>query len=136
MTDAIIKKIFEEANTDLGLTYSNLKEKSRVSSQLRLKWYSILFSYKTKLETEKKKLEELIQTEVNQLITYPNYSHLPKQKVEIDVKRNSPTIKQAEQVIKSTEDVISFLGPVVEIFNDFGFTIKNSIEAAKLDMLS
>lgn len=135
-TNPSILKLFDDANLDLGLTYSNLKEKSRISSQLRLKWFSILFSHKTKLETKKKELDEVVQAEVAQLLMSKDYSHLPKQKVELDVKRNSKRVKDIEAEITSIQEVITFLGPVVEIFNDFGFTIKNSIESAKLDILS
>lgn len=130
-TNDTLNKYISELTDDVKLSEYNLREKSMLCSSMWSKWISYLFLEKenlvrianTKSTILKKKMtENKIQDSVLRL------------KSEDKLTENDETIKKLNLLAKQTQDNIDFINKALEIFSNFGFQIKNSIEALKLNL--
>jgi uncharacterized coiled-coil protein SlyX len=55
-------------------------------------------------------------------------------KSEEKLSENDSTIKKLNAMFKNTQDSIDYIERALNVLNSFGFNIKNSIEALKLQM--
>jgi len=55
-------------------------------------------------------------------------------KSEDKLSENDSTVKKLNAMFKNTQDCIDYIERALNVLNSFGFNIKNSIEALKLQM--
>jgi len=126
-----IRILFEEAKKDLYVTETNIREKSLCTSSLRLKWTMIMLKEQANLNKIKEQKKLYINKKKEQLINMPEYVH--KSAIQIDRELGeSDRVKKINNLINENQTLIAFLQQITNIFQDFGFTVKNSIDSLKL----
>lgn len=127
-----IKRIYSEAKKDLFLNETNIQQKALTQASLRVKWVMLLFSQKNKINKLKEQKNSVISSLKDKLATSPEYAHKAAIQIERMV-QDSPKIKKVNELIFEEEQILSFIQQIVNIFNDFGFAIKNSIDTIKIN---
>ena len=130
-TNKELSKYIEELENDVKLTEFNLREKSLLASSLWSKWLSYLFLEKSNLDKI-----QLAKTKcINQNMSEDQVqdSVLGK-KNEENLLANNDTLKQLNSYAKMTQSNIDFIERALQIWSNFGFQIKNTIEVLKLNL--
>lgn len=130
-TNQVLSNYIKELNSDVKLTEFNLREKSLLCSSIWAKWISYLF-------LEKENLQRIIDAKQKILKSKTASSKVQdsilKMKSEDKIAENDENIKKLNLLFKNTQDCIDYIERALNILNSFGFNIKNSIDALKLQM--
>ena len=130
-TNQVLSNYIKELNSDVKLTEFNLREKSLLCSSIWAKWISYLF-------LEKENLQRIIDAKQKILKSKTASSKVQdsilKMKSEDRIAENDENIKKLNLLFKNTQDCIDYIERALNILNSFGFNIKNSIDALKLQM--
>jgi hypothetical protein len=125
------KNLYEEAKKDLNLTRFNIQEKSLLISSYRMKWVMIYFREKTKLKEFREGRKKLLKQKIDKQ-TKGDRSGIPRVQIERTIVESDNDLKRLDQAIKESEELVDFLQSLIGVFNDFGFTVKNSLDSIKL----
>ena len=126
----ILAGYIAEFQEDVKLTSVNLREKALMCSSIWAKWLSYLYKEKenlqriadTKQKVLKKKLEGV---KLNDSVL--------RMKSEDKIAENDETMKKLRALEKKTQTNIDYLERALNILQNFTFSIKNSLEAFKLN---
>ena len=130
LNNVTINKYYDELKDDLNISVMNIREKSFTVSSVRSKWVIYLFKERENLEKVKQKKSEYIASKVAKN-SNPSLIRLKDE----DSLQNSDIIKKLNALQKQCVNVVEFLEYVVAIMNDYGFTVKNSIDVLKLEQM-
>ncbi len=128
LNNVTINRYYDELKDDLNISVMNIREKSFTVSSIRSKWVIYLFKERENLEKVKRKKSEYMASKLAKQ-SNPSLIRLKDE----DSLQNSDVIKKLNALQKQCVNVVEFLEYVVAIMNDYGFTIKNSIDILKLE---
>ena len=121
-----------ELNDDMKVTKMNIREKSLMVSSLRVKWLNYYFKEKENLQRIKKHKDKIIKSKLGN----NNLSNsVLKMKSEDVLSGNDEQVKKLNEMSERVKTNIEFLERAMNILNDFGFSIKNSIDILKLERM-
>jgi len=126
-----VERLFNLARQDLKLTRFNVQEKALTSSSYRIKWVMIFFKEKSKLKKYKEARVKILKLRTDESCN-TTVRGTPRVQVERMVVESNEDIKKLDAAIKESEEIVEFLQHIVNIFTEFGFSVKNSIESIKL----
>lgn len=130
-TNDVLKNYIKEFQDDVKLNEFNLREKSLLCSSIWAKWISYLF-------LEKENLQRIIDAKQKIMKSKAGNSKLQdsvlKMKSEEKIAENDENIKKLNVLFKNTQDCIEYIERSLNVLSSFGFNIKNSIEALKLQL--
>lgn len=127
--NAELNKLIDEFNSDVDLTFQNIREKSFMVSTIRAKWLARYFKEKENLERIKKAKAKILQQKMGDSQTKESIIRL---KNETAIAKNDETIQKLNAMSKITQDNIEFIERGFSILDTFGLSIKNIIEILKL----
>ena len=130
-TNQILSNYIKELNSDVKLNEFNLREKSLLCSSIWAKWISYLFLEKENLQRILDAKQKILK---NKTANSKTQDSILRMKSEEKLAENDENIKKLNQLFKNTQDCIDYIERALNILNSFGFNIKNSIEALKLQM--
>lgn len=126
-----LSNYIKEFNEDVKLNEFNLREKSMLCSSIWAKWLSYLF-------LEKDNLQRIIDAKqkilTNKLNSAGNQKSLLKMKSEDKIAENDKNIQKLNALFSSTQSCIDYIERALNVLNSFGFNIKNTIDALKLQL--
>lgn len=129
-TNDILDGYIREFAEDVKLSSHNLREKALMCSSIWAKWLSYLYKEKENLS----RILETRQKVVKKKMASANVSDsVLRMKSEDKLSENDETIKKLRDLEKKTQVNIDYIERVLNILQNFGFSIKNSIEAFKLN---
>lgn len=121
-----------ELNDDMKVTKMNIREKSLMVSSLRVKWLNYYFKEKENLQRIKKAKDKIIKSKIgNNSLS----NSVLKMKSEDVLSGNDEQVKKLNEMSERVKTNIEFLERAMNILNDFGFSIKNSIDILKLERM-
>lgn len=121
-----------ELNEDMKVTKMNIREKSLMVSSLRVKWLNYYFKEKENLQRIKKAKDKIIKSKIgNNSLS----NSVLKMKSEDVLSGNDEQVKKLNEMAERVKTNIEFLERAMNILNDFGFSIKNSIDILKLERM-
>lgn len=129
-----ISAYYDELKEDTTLSILNLREKSMLVSSIRTKWIMYLFKERENLNRVKARKKELLTLKLKESNSSTSSSML-KLKNQDALIENNKDIQKLNSLINYCQEVINFLEYVINVLNDFGFTIKNSIDLLKLEQI-
>ena len=130
-----LESIAAELKEDTVLKVDNLRNKALLEAQMKAKWASKLMFAKVRTK-ELKKQHDILVNQLTEMCQKDlgNSSFLAlKQKTDNFI-NNSSEVKALRQSMADNKQVIEFLEYCYEIMKGFGFTIKNSLDAMKMEM--
>lgn len=130
-TNQVLSNYIKELNLDVKLTEFNLREKSLLCSSIWAKWISYLFLEKDNLQRILEAKQKILK---NKTTTFKTQDSILRMKSEEKLSENDENIKKLNVLFKNTQDCIDYIERALNVLNSFGFNIKNSIEALKLQM--
>lgn len=128
----VLSKYIEELANDLKLDEFNLREKSLMCSSIWSKWLSYLYLEKNNLERIQKAKQKILQKKAGEIKVTDS---LLRSKAEEKLADNDETIKKLNVLGKNTQTNIDYIERALGILQNFGFSIKNTIEILKLGLL-
>jgi len=128
--NAELNKLIDEFNSDVEVTFQNIREKSFMVSTIRAKWLARYFKEKENLERIKKAKAKILQQKIGDSQTKDSIIRL---KNEAAIAKNDETIQKLNAMSKITQDNIEFIERGFSILDNFGFQIKNCIDLLKLE---
>lgn len=96
-------------------------------SSIWAKWISYLFLEKDNLQRIIDAKQKIIKKKASE-----SQSSMLRMKSEDKISENDENIKKLNLLHKNTQDCIDFIERALNVLSSFGFSIKNSIEALKL----
>lgn len=129
-SNQILSNYIRELNNDVKLSISNLREKSLTCSAIWAKWISYLFLEKDNMQRITDAKQKILKTKMNQLKMHDS---LLKMKSEDKISENDENMKKLNMLQKNTQDCIDFIERSLNMLSSFGFSIKNALEALKLE---
>ena len=129
-SNQILSNYMRELNNDVKLSISNLREKSLTCSAIWAKWISYLFLEKDNMQRITDAKQKILKTKMNQLKMHDS---LLKMKSEDKISENDENMKKLNMLQKNTQDCIDFIERSLNMLSSFGFSIKNALEALKLE---
>lgn len=130
-SNSILTNYIKELNDDVKLTNFNLREKSLLCSSIWAKWISYLFLEKDNLQRILDAKQKVIKSK---MASSKVQDSILKMKSEEKMSENDENIKKLNALFKTTQDNIDFIERALSMLSSFGFNIKNSIEALKLQL--
>ena len=128
-SNQILSNYIKEFNQDIKLNISNLREKSLLSSSIWGKWISYLFLERDNLQRIADAKQKILKSKTSNKIQ----DSLLKLKSEDSIINNDENIQKLNALQKNTQDCIDYIERILNVLNSFGFSIKNAIEALKLE---
>lgn len=132
-SNKVLQDYINEFNNDIKLNQFNLREKSLTCSSIWAKWISYLFLEKDNLQRIVDAKQKIIKNKTSQLTMAKSPSIL-KLKSEDKLTENDETIQKLNILFKNTSDCIDYIERTLNVLSNFGFNIKNAIEALKLQL--
>ena len=129
-SNQILSNYIRELNDDVKLSISNLREKSLTCSSIWAKWISYLFLEKDNMQRITDAKQKLLKAKVGQTKVHDS---LLKMKSEDKLSENDENMKKLNSLQKSTQECIDFIERSLNMLSSFGFSIKNALEALKLE---
>lgn len=129
-SNQILSNYIRELNNDVKLSISNIREKSLTCSAIWAKWISYLFLEKDNMQRITDAKQKILKTKMNQLKMKDS---LLKMKSEDKISENDENMKKLNMLQKNTQDCIDFIERSLNMLSSFGFSIKNALEALKLE---
>lgn len=130
-TNQVLNNYIKELNDDVKLSEYNLREKSMTCSSLWAKWLSYLFLEKENLQRIADMKQKILKKKTSESKFQDSVLRM---KSEDKVSENDENIKKLNALSKQTQDNIDYIERALNIFANFGFQLKNSIEALKLSI--
>jgi len=130
-SNTILSNYIHELNEDVKLSISNLREKSLLCSSIWAKWISYLFLEKDNLQRISSAKQKILKSKASQIKMHDS---LLKMKSEDKILENDENMKKLNELQKNTQDCIDFIERSLNMLSSFGFSIKNALEALKLEM--
>jgi hypothetical protein len=123
------EKIYEEAVSDLKLSTTNIRQKSLAEPGNRLKWYKIQIMFRRKIDELRKQEKDLVTS-----IAAKNMEKIPLA-IKLTQARNAAKVESEALLnkISELEEILYFVSNVNKIYENHTFTVKNAIEAIKLE---
>lgn len=115
-----------ELKDDLNLTLSNLREKSLTTSSMKAKWVGYMAKEKEALQ----KLSAIRAEYQRTLAAKAKGNAFDKLKT---VNQDDETLKKIDQTRKGIELSLEVIAQAISSLSEFGYNIKNVIEAMKLN---
>ena len=131
--DEYMEQIRLEFEKDTTLTIGNLKDKSLMEAQIKGKWASKLMAERIKGKAMKKNLDELME-KLGQMYDKSDSSYLSSKLQKDKMINANSEVKKLRTLISNNRQVQDMMELYWEVIKGLGFTIKNSIEAVKLEM--
>lgn len=125
----ILSKYIKELKEDTTLNDFNIKEKSFTCSSIWAKWISYLFLEKENLQRILNAKQKILKKKMES-----NQPSLLKMKSEDKISENDVNIQKLNELFKRTQDCIDFIERALNLLSSFGFNIKNSLDALKLQL--
>lgn len=129
--DSKIKNLFEQAKEDSSVSRFNIRDKSLLISTYRTKWFMILTKEKSVLRKLKDEFENYISDQILEMSR--SGTSLPKVALRAKLESSEKAI-ELQSMISKQEDLIQFLNGIRAIFDDFSYTINNSLNALQQEM--
>ena len=127
----VLSTYIKELQDDVKLSEYTLREKSLMCSSLWAKWISYLYLEKDNLQriadTKQKILKKQMQANKVQ-------DSVLRLKSEEKISEKDENLKKLNVLSKQTQDNIDFIEHALNIFQQFGYNIKNVYEILKLDL--
>lgn len=130
-SNTILSNYIHELDEDVKLSISNLREKSLTCSSIWAKWISYLFLEKDNLQRIANAKQKILKSKASQMKVHDS---LLKMKSEDKILENDDNIKKLNELQRNTQDCIDFIERSLNMLSSFGFSIKNALEALKLEM--
>ena len=130
-TNEILANYIKEFADDVKLSEFNLREKSLTCSSIWAKWISYLFLERENLHRIVEAKQKILK---NKLASSKMQDSVLKMKSEEKIAENDENIKKLNVLFTNTQDCIDYIERSLNILSNFGFSIKNSIEALKLQI--
>ena len=130
------ESIDEEFNEDTVITIGNLREKSQMESAIKGKWASKLMAEKVRGIRLRKKLEMLcsgLEKMYSESRTTPS-SYLNSRRATDSMLNENKDVRSLRMAIDDNKLIVEYLERLWTAIQGFGYTIRNSIESAKLEM--
>ena len=126
-----MKNYIKEFQDDVKLNEFNLREKSLLCSSIWAKWISYMFLEKENLQRIIDAKQKIMKNKAGNLKLQDS---VLKMKSEEKIAENDENIKKLNVLFKNTQDCIEYIERSLNVLSSFGFNIKNSIEALKLQL--
>ena len=131
--DEYMEQIRLEFEKDTTLTIGNLKDKSLMEAQIKGKWASKLMAERIKGKAMKKNLDELME-KLGQMYDKSDSSYLSSKLQKDKMINANSEVKKLRTLISNNRQVQDMMELYWEVIKGLGVTIKNRIEAVKLEM--
>lgn len=129
-SNQILTNYIKEFNQDIKLNISNLREKSLLCSSIWGKWISYLFLERDNLQRIADAKQKILKSKAS---ATKMQDSLLKLKSEDKLISNDENMQKLNALQKNTQDCIDYIERILNVLNSFGFSIKNAIEALKLE---
>lgn len=129
-SNAVLSNYIKEFADDVKLNEFNLKQKSMLCSSIWAKWLSYLFLEKSNLQ----RIIDAKQKILSSKLASSKNSSMLKLKSEEKLSENDENIQKLNALFKCTQDCIDYIERSLNILSSFGFNIKNTIDALKLQL--
>lgn len=127
-----LNKYNQELKDDISLNKMNLREKSLMVGSIRVKWLNYYFKEKENLHRIQKAKEKILKQKMSSSKVSDSILQLKKEET---IAGNDENIQKLNKLMENVKINIDFLEHSLNVLNDFGFNIKNSIDAFKLEGL-
>lgn len=125
-----LNKYNKELKEDVTLTKTNLREKSLMVGALRVKWLNYYFKEKENLNRIKKAKDKILKQKLSTANVSDSILQLKREET---IAGNDENIQKLNKLMENVKINIDFLEHSLNVLNDFGFNIKNSIDVLKLE---
>lgn len=128
--------IDSEFSEDTVITIANLREKSQMESAIKGKWASKLMAEKVRGIRLRKKLELLcsgLEKMYSESRTTPS-SYLNSRRATDSMLNENKDVRSLRIAVEDNKLIVEYLERLWVAIQGFGYTIRNSIESAKLEM--
>jgi hypothetical protein len=123
--------IEKEATTDMSLSIYNIKDRALSEPGIRIKWLRNQIEIERKIKDLKSSIESEITSRVDSIIESNKQTTIPRALL---IQRVSKEIKStSRQQLVEFEEILYFIHNINKILDGFNFTIRNAIEAAKIE---
>ena len=133
-SNKVLQDYINEFNNDIKLNQFNLREKSLTCSSIWAKWISYLFLEKDNLQRIVDAKQKIIKNKISHPTVAVKPPSILKLKSEDKLTENDETIQKLNCLFKNTSDCIDYIERTLNVLSNFGFNIKNAIEALKLQL--
>lgn len=125
-----LNKYNKELKEDVTLTKTNLREKSLMVGALRVKWLNYYFKEKENLNRVKKAKDKILKQKLSTANVSDSILQLKREET---IAGNDENIQKLNKLMENVKINIDFLEHSLNVLNDFGFNVKNSIDVLKLE---
>jgi len=130
-----INEYYEELSSDLTVTIYNIREKALSVSAIRSKWLMYLFKEREQLKRMKDVKSIAMKKYLDVANRDPARRSSINKKLEDEINETNEKMVALNRKIEQTKEVVQFIEYGTNILNDFGWVIKNTIEAVKLEQV-
>ena len=129
-TNDVLAEYIKEFREDVKLTNANLREKALMCSSIWAKWLSYLYKEKENLSRIAETRQKILK---KKMADVKFGDSVLRMKSEDKISEGDETIQKLKVLEKRTQTNIDWLERALNILQNFGFSIKNSIDAFKLN---
>lgn len=129
-TNDVLAGYIREFADDVRLSNCNLREKSLMCSSIWAKWLAYLYKEKENLTRISETRQRVMKKKMSSVRMGDSVLRM---KSEDKLAENDETMKKLRDLEKKTQTNIDYIERALNILQNFGFSIKNSIEAFKLN---
>ena len=130
-SNQVLSDYIKELQEDVKLNEYSLREKSLMCSSLWAKWISYLYLEKDNLQRIAEMKQKILK---KQMATSKVQDSVLRMKSEEKISEKDENMKKLNILSKQTQDNIDFIEHALNIFQQFGYNIKNVYEVLKLDL--
>ena len=130
-SNQVLSDYIKELQEDVKLNEYSLREKSLMCSSLWAKWISYLYLEKDNLQRIAEMKQKILK---KQMATSKVQDSVLRMKSEEKISEKDENMKRLNMLSKQTQDNIDFIEHALNIFQQFGYNIKNVYEVLKLDL--
>ena len=129
-TNDLLDSYIKEFAEDVKLTNFNLREKAMTTSSIWAKWLSYLYK-------EKENLSRIVETRQKimkkKMAGVKAQDSVLRMKSEDRLVEGDETILKLKELERKTQTNIDYIERALNVLQNFGFSVKNSLEAFKLN---
>ena len=129
-TNDLLASYIKEFSEDVKLNHTNLREKSLMCSSIWAKWLSYLYKEKENLQRIAETKQKVIK---KKMADNKMTDSVLRMKSEDKLTENDETMKKLAELQKKTQTNVDYIERALNILQNFGFNIKNAIDAFKLN---
>ncbi len=130
LTNEQLARYMAEFKDDVGLSMQNLREKSLMCSSIWAKWLQYLYKEKENLQRIADTKKKVMQ---RRMADSKNSDSVLRMKSEDRIMETDETMKKLVDLGRKTQTNVEYIERALGILQNFGFQIKNCIEAYKLN---